>query len=98
MVVLVPAQGGTPARLELSWDISEETDIAGYNVYQSDQAGNQGQRVNTELLLTPAFRDMNVLPGHRYFYTVTAADRSGNESPSSAPVSGGVPAEGQPTP
>ena len=98
VVVLVPAQGGTPARLELSWDISEETDIAGYNIYRSDRIDVQGGRVNTELLLTPAFRDMNVLPGHRYFYTVTAVDRSGNESPSSAPVSGDVPAEGKPTP
>ena len=37
--------------------------------------------LNTDLLLTPAFRDMNVQPGHRYFYTVTAVDRAGNESP-----------------
>jgi hypothetical protein len=98
IVALVPAQPGVPAHLEISWAISSETDIAGYNVYRSEQAGAPGSRVNTERLPTPAFRDMNVQPGHRYFYSVTAVDRAGNESPVSAAVSGGVPAEGQVTP
>jgi hypothetical protein len=98
VVVLVPAQGTTPAHLELSWAISPETDIAGYNVYRSDQADVQGTRQNADLLIAPAFRDMTVLPGRRYFYSVTAVDRSGNESPASAVVSDGVPAEGQATP
>jgi hypothetical protein len=98
LVVLVQGQGETPAHLELSWAINPETDIAGYNVYRSEQAGVQGTRVNTELLLTPAFRDMNVQPGHTFHYSVTAVDRTGNESPSSEAVSGGVPAESQATP
>jgi hypothetical protein len=98
LVVLVPRQGETAAHLELSWAINPETDIAGYYVYRGDQAGTPGTRLNTELLLTPAFRDMNVQPGQSYFYRVTAVDRAGNESPSSAIVSGGVPAESQATP
>lgn len=96
--VFVPAQRDMPEHLELSWAVSPETDIAGYNVYRSEQVGVLGTRVNTELLLTPAFRDMTVMSGHRYFYSVTAADRSGNEGPSSAVVSGGVPAESHSTP
>ena len=98
VVVFVPPQNGAAAHLELSWAISSETDIAGYNVYRSDRDGNPGTRMNTELLLTPAFRDMNVLPGRRYFYTVTAVDRSGNESPSSAVATGDVSTGSQPTP
>ena len=98
VVAMVPEQGQIAAHLELSWAVSPETDIAGYNVYRSEQADTSGTRLNTELLLTPAFRDMNVQPGHRYFYTVTAVDRSGNESPVSEAVSGGVPAESQPKP
>jgi hypothetical protein len=35
------------------------------------------------------------VPGHTYFYTVTAVDRSGNEGPASAPVSASVPATNQ---
>jgi len=98
VLALVPAQGGVSAHLELSWAISPETDIAGYNVYRSEQVGVLGTRLNADPMPTPAFRDMNVLPGRRYSYSVTAVDRSGNESVPSAAVSGGVPAEGQPAP
>jgi hypothetical protein len=93
VVVLVPAQGAAPAYLDLSWSISAENDIAGYNIYRTEQEGAPGQKQNPELLRTPAFRDMNTLPGHRYFYTVTAVDRVGNESPVSVPASGEVPVE-----
>jgi len=102
VVTFVPAAGNTPAHLDLSWAISPEPDVAGYNVYRSDQEGTAGIRLTGDwaqkLLLTPAFSDMKVQPGQRYFYTVTAVDRSGNESPASVSVSGGVPAEGQTTP
>ena len=91
VVAFVPAASGQPAHLELSWAINPETDIAGYNIYRSDGQSIPGTRLNTELLLTPAFRDMNVVPGREYFYTVTAVDRAGNESPAGAPASGGVP-------
>ncbi len=93
VVVLVPAQGAAPAYLDLSWSISAENDIAGYNIYRSEQEGASGQKQNPELLRTPAFRDMNIKPGHRYFYTVTAVDRVGNESPASAAAPGEVPVE-----
>jgi fibronectin type 3 domain-containing protein len=93
VVVLVPAQGAAPAYLDLSWSISAENDIAGYNIYRSEQEGAPGQKQNPDLLRTPAFRDMNVKPGHRYFYIVTAVDRAGNESPASAAAPGEVPVE-----
>lgn len=93
VIVLVPAAGGSPAYLDLSWAINPETNVVGYNVYRSEQEGAKGTRLNPELLLTPAFRDMNAVPGRPYFYTVTAVDRSGNESALSAAASGGVPAE-----
>jgi fibronectin type 3 domain-containing protein len=92
VVAFVLAADGAPAYLDLSWSSSAATDIAGYNVYRSDEPSRPGARLNSELLLTPAFRDMNVLPGRTYFYTVTAVDRSGNESPASPPASGSIPA------
>jgi hypothetical protein len=95
VVVFVPAEGETPAHLELSWAINSETDMAGYNVYRSEGPGMLGTRLST-LLPTPAFRDMSTVTGHRYVYTVTAVDRSGNESPPSAAASGEVPAESRP--
>lgn len=97
-VVLVPARGENSAYLDLSWAISPETDIAGYNVYRSEQDGVPGRRLNSELLLTPAFRDMNAVPGRQYVYTATAVDRAGNESPASASATGSIPVEGQPKP
>jgi hypothetical protein len=95
VAAFVPATGGAPSYLDLSWSISAATDIAGYNVYRSEDPAHPGTRVNSELLLTPAFRDMNAVPGRTYFYTVTAVDRSGNESSASPPASGSVPVPDQ---
>jgi len=95
VVVLVPGTEAAPAQLELSWSISQEADLAGYNVYRSEQGSpegsGRGERINPELLPIPTFRDIWVAPGRRYTYTVTAVDRAGNESPPSAPVSEEVP-------
>ena len=93
VVVPIPAQSGQSAYLELSWRISPETDVAGYNVYRSEDVGAPGTRINTALLPSPTFRDMNTVPGRRYFYSVTAVDRSGNESAPSIAVFGTAPAE-----
>ncbi len=95
VIVFVPAAAGASAHLELSWAINPETDIAGYNVYRSEEETFPGARVNSDLLLTPAFRDMNVVAGRRYYYTVSAVDRSGNEGPAGASASGSVPVENQ---
>jgi hypothetical protein len=95
VAVFVPQLGETPAHLELSWAINPETDVAGYNVYRSEQQGTLGTRLNPELLLTPAFRDMSAVAGRNYFYEVTAVDRSGNESSPSAPGAAEMPAESQ---
>jgi hypothetical protein len=92
LVVFVPAQNGAPAYFDLSWSISPDNDIAGYNIYRTEQEGAPGNKLNPQLLLTPAFRDMNVVRGHHYFYTVTAVDRAGNQSPASAAASGEMPA------
>jgi fibronectin type 3 domain-containing protein len=93
VAVFVPEQGNTPAHVELSWGISPETDLAGYNVYRSGPSVTPGKRLNVEVLPTPTFQDMTAVPGAQYFYTVTAVDRSGNESPASVAVSGGMPAD-----
>jgi hypothetical protein len=95
-IIIVPATPQEPAHLELSWAISPQADVAGYNIYRSEEAGAPGVRLNRELLLTPVFRDIPGMPGRTYFYRVTAVDRAGNESAPSAPVSSAVPAEAGP--
>jgi hypothetical protein len=75
---------------ELSWSINLETDLAGYRVYRSEQRGTRGQLLTPDLLLAPSYRDTSVLAGRQYWYSVTAVDRAGNESESSAPAEIGV--------
>ncbi|HKQ85727.1 MAG TPA: fibronectin type III domain-containing protein, partial [Candidatus Acidoferrales bacterium] len=76
--------------IDLSWAINPETDLAGYNVYRSEKADISGTQLNSQLLPTPAFRDMNAVPGQSYYYTVTAVDRTGNQSAPSAAVEAGL--------
>ena len=83
---IIPATPQAPAYVELSWAISPEEDLAGYYVYRSDREDTPGERINSEILPSPAFRDISVVPGRRYFYRVSAVDRAGNESPLSSAV------------
>ncbi len=95
LVAVAQAATGTgPATIELSWAISTEADLAGYNVYRTEVGLAGPQRLNQELLLTPTFRDISVAVGALYTYTVTAVDRAGNESPPGAAVSTVIPKNG----
>ena len=78
--------GTSPGTLvvDLSWSINLETDVGGYRVYRSESENARGQLLTPDVLPTPSFRDSSVQAGHRYWYTVTAVDRAGNESPVSA--------------
>jgi hypothetical protein len=87
----VPNDDSLGPHIDLSWAINPETDVAGYNIYRSQQAGILGTRLNSQLLPTPAFRDMNAVPGQSYYYNVTAVDRTGNESAASAAVEARLP-------
>lgn len=66
--------------VDLSWSINVEPDLAGYRIYRSEREGQRGALLHTDLLLSPAYRDSSAGVGHRYWYTVTAVDRAGNES------------------
>jgi hypothetical protein len=86
VAALLPGPAPGTVLVDLSWSINLETDLAGYRVYRSEQEGTRGELVTPDLLPTPAVRDTSIGPGHRYWYTVTAVDRAGNESPPAAPV------------
>ncbi len=78
--------GPSPGTLvvDLSWSINLETDMAGYRVYRSESENARGPLLTPDLVRTPSFPDASVQAGHRYWYTVTAVDLAGNESPASA--------------
>jgi hypothetical protein len=83
---VVPGTTVDSAVVDLSWSINLETDLAGYRVYRSEEAGTRGVLVTTDLLLAPAYRDTSVVQGHHYWYSATAVDRAGNESAASAAI------------
>jgi len=86
-VVAAALPGADETRIvDLSWSINVESDLAGYRIYRSEKEDERGQLVQPELLPSPAFRDSTVQAGHRYWYSVTAVDHAGNESPASEPT------------
>ncbi|MBZ5539319.1 MAG: hypothetical protein LAN61_02245 [Acidobacteriia bacterium] len=91
VAIFIPGGAALGPQVDLSWSLNLETDLAGYRVYRSDTAEGRGRLMTPSLLPAPAFRDMSVEAGHRYWYTVTAVDRAGNESLSDSPVSVDVP-------
>jgi hypothetical protein len=87
-VVTAVSSAATDAspEVDVSWSINPEADLAGYRVYRSEQENENGEPVASDLLLSPAYRDTSVRSDHRYWYRVSAVDRTGNESVPSAPV------------
>jgi hypothetical protein len=67
-----------PDSVEVSWQRSPETDLAGYLVYRSVNGSDferQGDMVNL-----PAFSDRKVEHGKTYRYQITSVDKKNNES------------------
>ena len=76
--------------IDLVWTPNTEADLAGYNVYRHEEGG-QPIKLNSDLIKSPNFRDAMILPGHEYFYSISAVDVRGNESPHSAEANETVP-------
>lgn len=76
--------------VDLVWAPVTDADLAGYNVYRSDDGG-AAIKVNTELVRAPAYRDTNVYSGKRYTYSITSVDLRGNESARSEEASESAP-------
>ena len=86
VAAVLPGAAPSAFVVDLSWSSNLEPDVAGYRVYRSEQEGARGQLIAPDLLPVPAVRDSAVALGHRYWYTVTAVDRAGNESAAGHPV------------
>lgn len=91
---LAAAADQAAGAIDLSWSPDSEADLAGYFVYRRDLGTDlTAQRVSgTTPLKAPGFRDMEISPSHRYAYSVSALDTSGNESPHSPEVVETLPA------
>jgi hypothetical protein len=89
-VQAVASSGGGQSFIDLTWTLNGEADLAGYNLYRRE-GDAQPQKINSELVKTPAFRDPNVTAGHTYLYSVSAVDLRANESGRSEETSETVP-------
>jgi fibronectin type 3 domain-containing protein len=76
--------------IDLVWTPDSDADLAGYNIYRGE-TGVPQQKINSEPIKGPAFRDTTITSGHTYFYSVSAIDVRGNESARSAVISEATP-------
>lgn len=79
--------------VRLAWEAVPDADVAGYVVYRSGTAGRGHARLTPAPHGATTYVDTDVRPGQRYFYVVTAVDRSrrANESIPSAETAAIVP-------
>jgi chitodextrinase len=76
------ATGGNGS-VTLDWNDNTESDLQGYNVYQSTD-NITFTKVNSSLITTSNYTVTGLTNGTLYYFVVTAVDQSGNESARSA--------------
>jgi hypothetical protein len=89
-ITIAPA----PGRLSIFFPANPEPDVAGYNLYRSNDPNlpkSKWTKLNSTLLARTTFTDENVESGRRYYYYLTAVDQTGNVSPLSEVVAETVP-------
>jgi predicted small lipoprotein YifL len=73
--------------ISLSWDANREKDLAGYRVWRKAEGEAEFVLLTPELIQENAYSDTRVEKNKRYYYAITAQDKSGNESMKSDVVS-----------
>ena len=72
----------------LEWETATEVDTAAFNLYRSQDSGSQGQQIGSTFPaqgdgITGAlysYRDTDVVPGQRYYYSLEEIDLSGGRT------------------
>jgi hypothetical protein len=83
--VTITVNAAAPLTIKLGWDTISAPNLAGYNLYRSNQPGvfTSVPLNGSTLLAVPSFTDSTVQNGNTYYYTVRAVSTSGTESPNS---------------
>lgn len=79
-----------PNNLSIFFAANTEKDIAGYQIYRTTDKNlplSKWENLTPQLLTTNTFQDTKVESGKKYYYYLTAADKSGNISAPSEIVS-----------
>jgi fibronectin type 3 domain-containing protein len=84
-VLAAPDKNG----MRITWNMSTELDIKGYNIYRSTSLKGTFKKINDKLveLSTPFYIDSTSSEKKQYFYTVSAVDKAGNIGKQSNPNS-----------
>ena len=75
--------------IELFWNANRESDVAGYNVFVSDEYDGRYELIGSTR--SPYYLDNGARNGNTYYYAVTAYDFDGNESGLSRDVAYDIP-------
>ena len=80
-VFLIPngAQSATSNSATIQWAANQESDVAGYRVYRGTTSGVYGGPQNAGT--TTTYQYDNLESNKTHYFSVTAYDTSGNESP-----------------
>lgn len=68
----------------MTWATNSEADLAGYKLYVGTASGVYNQIIDAGMVTS---RQITLPKGVTYFFSITAYDRSGNESSRSTEVS-----------
>jgi len=74
----------------LSWS-SNQSNVAGYNVYRGAVSGGPYTKVNSALVAVMSYSDATVVAGQTYYYVTTVVTSGGTESAYSNQASATVP-------
>ena len=85
---------GQPEPVDLEWDANSEPDLAGYNIYRSNQSGSGYVRLNGPLITITSYSDDTIEAGQTYYYVCTAVNDADLESGFSNEVPFIVPGDG----
>ena len=89
LTLLVSVEIAASRNLDLSWNASTSTNVAGYNLYYGTASGNYTSKISAGNVT--AITISNLVPGVTYYFAATAYDANGNESPLSNEASFIVP-------
>ena len=65
--------------VDLSWNASSSSNVAGYNVYRGPD-GKSWKKINVSLAASTVYSDSTAANSSTYYYAATAVDIKGNES------------------